>query len=183
MPLAAQSRLGAYEIVAPIGAGGMGEVYRARCDVGEQDGTSYLVMQYLEGETLADRLARGALPLDEALKTAIEVATALDAAHSGGIVHRDLNPGNIFLTKTGANIGPDRKLMAVDITTDAAGVKASVPKALFDSRAAMNGGLTTVYFPHGVASNGQRFLIGVATKEAEPAPMSVVVNWTAGLKK
>src|SRR5262245_52628560 len=149
MALTAGSRLGAYEIVAPIGAVGMGEVDRARdtrldrvvaikvlppdlagdpqfqerfdreartisqldhphiCaiyDVGQQDGISYLVMQYLEGETLADRLAKGPLPIDEALKTAIEIAAALDTAHSGGIVHRDLKPGNIFLTRTGAKL-------------------------------------------------------------------------------
>jgi serine/threonine protein kinase len=64
-------------------------------DVGHQDGTHYLVMEYLDGETLADRLAKGALPLDQALRIAIEMATALDTAHRAGIVHRDLKPGNI----------------------------------------------------------------------------------------
>ena len=73
-------------------------------DVGEQDGTAYLVMQYLEGETLADRLAKGALPLDQALRIAIEIAVALDKAHRAGIVHRDLKPGNIMLTKAGAKL-------------------------------------------------------------------------------
>ncbi len=73
-------------------------------DVGEQSGTAYLVMQYLEGETLANRLAKGAMPLDQAIKTAIEVASALDKAHRAGIVHRDLKPGNIMLTKTGAKL-------------------------------------------------------------------------------
>src|SRR5437870_3565569 len=127
MPLPAGSRLGAYEIIQLIGAGGMGEVYRARdtrldrivaikvlppaladdpqfrerfdreartisqldhphiCalyDVGTEQGTSYLVMQYLEGETLADRLEKGRMGLAEAMKTAIEIATALDMAHS-----------------------------------------------------------------------------------------------------
>ncbi len=72
--------------------------------MGEQAGTAYLVMQYLEGETLADRLAKGALPLDQALKTAIEIASALDKAHRAGIVHRDLKPGNIMLTKAGAKL-------------------------------------------------------------------------------
>ena len=65
-------------------------------DVGERDGISFLVMQYLEGDTLQDRLAKGALPLDQALKTAIEIASALDKAHRAGITHRDLKPGNIM---------------------------------------------------------------------------------------
>jgi eukaryotic-like serine/threonine-protein kinase len=73
-------------------------------DVGTQAGMAYLVMQYLEGETLADRLARGALPLDQALKTAIEIASAMDRAHRAGIVHRDLKPGNIMLTTSGAKL-------------------------------------------------------------------------------
>ena len=70
-------------------------------DVGQQDGTAFLVMQYLEGETLADRLTKGALPLDQALTIAIQIASALDHAHRAGIVHRDLKPGNIMLTKAG----------------------------------------------------------------------------------
>jgi serine/threonine protein kinase/tetratricopeptide (TPR) repeat protein len=73
-------------------------------DVGQQDGTAFLVMAYLEGETLQDRLARGALPLHQALTTAIEIAAALDAAHRAGIVHRDLKPGNIMLTTTGVKL-------------------------------------------------------------------------------
>jgi serine/threonine protein kinase len=73
-------------------------------DVGEQAGTAYLVMQYLEGETLADRLAKGVLPVEHTLKTAIEVGSALDQAHRAGIVHRDLKPGNIMLTKGGAKL-------------------------------------------------------------------------------
>jgi Tol biopolymer transport system component len=142
-------RLGPYEIVAPLGAGGMGQVYRAidkrldrtvaikiisaglvdrpdarqrferegravsklnhphicaLFDVGQQDGVEYLVMEYLEGETLAARLTRGPLPINQVLRYAIEIASALDAAHRQGIVHRDLKPGNIMLTKAGAKL-------------------------------------------------------------------------------
>ena len=73
-------------------------------DVGHQDGTDYLVMEFLEGETLADRLGRGALPVEQALKIGIEIADALDAAHKSGIVHRDLKPGNVMLTKSGVKL-------------------------------------------------------------------------------
>jgi serine/threonine protein kinase/dipeptidyl aminopeptidase/acylaminoacyl peptidase len=149
MPLASGTKLGPYEIVSPVGAGGMGEVYRATdtrldrtvavkilpaqlcekpqalerfqrearaisqlshaniCqlyDLGEQNGIHFIVMEFLEGETLATRLARGRLPLEQVLRYGAEIAEGLDQAHRSGVVHRDLKPGNIMLTRTGAKL-------------------------------------------------------------------------------
>ncbi len=73
-------------------------------DVGHQDGVDFLVMEFLEGETLAQRLSKGPLPMDQAVRYAIEIAGALDAAHRQGIVHRDLKPANIMVTKTGVKV-------------------------------------------------------------------------------
>src|SRR5204863_170630 len=73
-------------------------------DVGHQDGIDYLVMEFLEGQTLADRLIKGPLPLEQLLKYGIEICEGLEKAHKTGVVHRDLKPGNIMLTKTGAKL-------------------------------------------------------------------------------
>ena len=80
-------------------------------------------------------------------------------------------------------LGPDRKLMAVEVRVEGGTFKPSVPKPLFDSRAALNQGLANIFMPYDVAQNGQRFLVATATAEAEASPVTVVVNWTAGLKK
>jgi serine/threonine protein kinase len=102
-------------------------------DVGSQDGTDYLVMERLEGETLAARLTKGRLPLDLTLRYATEVADALDAAHRRGIVHRDLKPGNIFLTKHGESKVLDfglAKLEEADAAADTRTAGATSPEVL-----------------------------------------------------
>src|SRR6202163_926485 len=149
MPVPAGTKLGPYEILSAIGAGGMGGVHKTRdtrldrivaikvlpthladraelrerfdreaktiaslnhphiCtlyDTGHQDDIDFLVMEYLEGETLAQRLLKGALPLEQVLRYAIEIADALDKAQRKGVTHRDLKPGNIMLTKTGTKL-------------------------------------------------------------------------------
>ena len=191
MALTAGQRLGPYQIQSAIGAGGMGEVYRALdtrlertvaikilpshlsasselrsrfereakaisglqhpsiCvlyDIGCQDGIDFLVMEYLEGETLAARLARKPLAAEETLKISIEIADALEKAHRAGIVHRDLKPGNVMLTKGGA------KLMdfgLAKLNTLGGGSSAGTPS--LSSMATMAGNVANVPSPVTVA--------------------------------
>ena len=149
MELTTGSRLGPYEIVSRIGAGGMGEVFRARdtrldrsvaikilpsdfapsaemrarferearaisrlnhphiCtihDVGHENGIDYLVMELIEGQPLSDVLSKGPLPVDQVLRYGTDIADALSRAHKAGVVHRDLKPGNIMITRNGAKL-------------------------------------------------------------------------------
>ena len=189
----------------------------------EANGVTALVMELVEGEDLAERVARGAIPLDEALAIAKQIAEALEAAHEQGIVHRDLKPANIKLRSDGtvkvldfglakaiepvgrtssvsqsptvttpamtqaglilgtaAYMSPEqakgRAVMAVNMTAGAK-IDSSTPRELFDTELT----LSPLQDQYKVTPDGQRFLVLKPVSEATPTPITVVVNWAAGV--
>ena len=175
-------------------------------DVGQQDGISYLVMEYLEGETLADRLRKGPLPLDQALRAAAEICEGLEKAHRSGVVHRDLKPGNInvspfpaadsrWLVSNGGGEEPRwrrdgkelfylsaaGKMTAVAVTIGST-FKAGSPVALFQTHLRQPISQMDLV-SYDVSDDGQRFLVNTKVDESSAAPLAVLLNWASEMDK